>query len=79
MQYWISLKGNSMVKTFNTFQPQLNEENAVALSNEAKLSLYKKSQKSSIPVNVLEEVYRRGYSIWNESFVILQSNLHLIA
>jgi hypothetical protein len=62
-----------MVKKFKTFGPQLvfAEQAAgsvVALTNEQKLSLYKKSQKSGISTDVLEEVYRRGYSIWNESF-----------
>lgn len=62
-----------MVKRFKTFDPQLvfAEQiagSAIALTNEAKLSLYKKSQKSGIPTNILEEVYYRGYSIWNESF-----------
>jgi hypothetical protein len=62
-----------MIKKFKTFDPQLvfAEQiagSAIALTNEAKLSLYKKSQKSGIPTNVLETVYYRGYSIWNESF-----------
>lgn len=38
------------------------------INNSTKLSLYKKSQKSGISVDILEEVYRRGYSIWNDSF-----------
>jgi hypothetical protein len=62
-----------MVKKFKTFGPQLvfveqTTGSAVVLTNEQKLSLYKKSQKSSISTDILEEVYRRGYSIWNESF-----------
>jgi hypothetical protein len=62
-----------MVKRFKTFDPQLVvveqlDGSAIALTNEAKLSLYKKSQKSGIPTNVLETVYYRGYYIWNESF-----------
>jgi len=62
-----------MVKKFKTFDPQLvfAEQiagSAIALTNEAKLSLYKKSQKSGIPTNILETVYYRGYKIWNESF-----------
>jgi hypothetical protein len=62
-----------MVKKFKTFDPQLVfaehiAGSAIALTNEAKLSLYKKSQKSGIPTNVLETVYYRGYKIWNESF-----------
>jgi hypothetical protein len=62
-----------MIKKFKTFDPQLVfaehiAGSAIALTNEAKLSLYKKSQKSGIPTNVLETVYYRGYKIWNESF-----------
>jgi len=61
-----------MVKKFKTFDPQLvfaeQVGSAVCLTNEAKLSLYKKSQKTGIGTDILGEVYRRGYSIWNESF-----------
>ena len=61
-----------MVKKYNAFEPQLvfaeRKESAVALTNDQKLSLYKKSQKSGISTDILEEVYRRGYVIWNESF-----------
>jgi len=63
-----------MVKKFEKFStPQLDvvehrQEPAVVLTNEAKLSLYKKSQKSGIAINILEEVFHRGYSIWNNSF-----------
>ena len=62
-----------MVSKFNNFRPQLvfAEQSAgfaVVLTTEQKLSLYKKSQKSGISTNVLEEVYQRGYAIWNESF-----------
>lgn len=62
-----------MVSKFNNFRPQLvfAEQSAgfaVVLTTEQKLSLYKKSQKSGISTDVLEEVYRRGYAIWNESF-----------
>jgi len=61
-----------MVKKFKTFDPQLvfaeQVGSAVCLTNEAKLSLYKKSQKTGIGTDILEEVYRRGHSIWNESF-----------
>ena len=61
-----------MVKKFNKFGPQLvfaeQTESAIALTNEQKLSIYKKSQKSGISTDILEEVYRRGYHIWNESF-----------
>ena len=56
----------------NKVMPQLAErfdaQSAVALTDKQKLSLYKKSQKSGIPTNVLETVYYRGYKIWNESF-----------
>lgn len=41
---------------------------AVALPNKVKLSLYKKSLNSGISLSILEEVYNRGYSIWNEEF-----------
>jgi len=50
---------------------QLVAENAVAgisIDNKTKLSLYKKSTSSGIATNILEEVYRRGFGIWNESF-----------
>jgi len=61
-----------MVKKFKKFGPQLvfaeQAESAIALTNEQKLSIYKKSQKSGISTDILEEVYRRGYSIWNKSF-----------
>jgi len=62
-----------MVKKFKTFDPQLvfaeqTAGSAIVLTNEAKLSLYKKSQKSGYSTDILEEVYRRGYRIWNESF-----------
>lgn len=62
-----------MVSKFNNFRPQLvfaeqSAGSAVVLTTEQKLSLYKKSQKSGISTDVLEEVYRRGYIIWNESF-----------
>ena len=62
-----------MVKKYKAFEPQLEVveplvESAIVLTNEAKLSLYKKSQKSGISTDILEEVYRRGFTIWNESF-----------
>lgn len=61
-----------MIKKFNKFYPQLvfaeQAGSVIALTNEQKLSLYKKSQKSGISTDILEEVYRRGYSIWNETF-----------
>jgi len=62
-----------MVKKFKTFEPQsvVAEHFAgsdISLTNEQKLSLYKKSQKSGISTDILEEVYRRGYSIWKSTF-----------
>ena len=61
-----------MYRRFKTFDPQPEVEvrlgESVNLTDKAKLSLYKKSQNSGIPTSVLEEVYRRGYSIWDESF-----------
>jgi len=62
-----------MVKKFKTIDPQLvfaeqTAGSAVVLTNEAKLSLYKKSQKSGYSTDILETVYYRGYKIWNESF-----------
>ena len=61
-----------MVKKY-TIEPQQKvveqlSESAMTLSNKAQLSLYKKANYSNIPYYVLEEVYRRGYSIWNENF-----------
>jgi hypothetical protein len=40
----------------------------VELNDKQKLALYKKSQSSGYSTGVLEEVYRRGYSLWDESF-----------
>ena len=40
----------------------------VELNDKQKLALYKKSQSSGYSTGILEEVYRRGYSIWDESF-----------
>jgi hypothetical protein len=62
-----------MVKKFRKFEPQLvlaeqTTGSAVVLTNEQKLSLYKKSQKSAISTDILEKVYIRGYRTWNESF-----------
>lgn len=54
------------MKRFTAFETQLGE--SVVLTDKAKLSLYKKSQNTGYSVDILEEVYRRGYSIWNESF-----------
>lgn len=58
-------------KLKKVIDPQLVIEQsqiALALSNKVKLSLYKKSVNSGISANILEEVYRRGHSIWNDKF-----------
>ena len=55
-----------MVKKYSNFILQLESGAAVALSESAIKSLIKKSEKSDIPFEILEEVYIRGYSIWNE-------------
>ena len=62
-----------MLSSFSKFGLHENiveqyDGSAMALTNKAKLSLYKKSTQSSISTDILEEVYRRGYSIWNKSF-----------
>ena len=61
-----------MYRRFKTFDPQPEVEvrlgESVNLTDKAKLSLYKKSQNSGIPTDILEEVYRRGHSIWDEYF-----------
>lgn len=54
------------MKKFTTFETQLGE--SVELTDKAKLSLYKKSQNSGYSVDILEEVYRRGYRCWTEAF-----------
>lgn len=57
------------MKKYNDYTSQLVGESVEAiLSDKAKLSLYKKSSNSDIPVSILEEVYRRGYTIWNDQF-----------
>lgn len=60
------------MKTFLNFEPRHivkeESESVITLSDKAKLSLYKKSHKSGISTNILEEVYIRGASIWNENF-----------
>jgi len=56
-----------MVKKYTNFDSQLGES-AVELTDRAKLSLYKKSQNSGISIDILEEVYRRGYRCWTEVF-----------
>lgn len=61
-----------MKKHLKRNSPQLIKEivvaGTVALDNKTKLSLYKKSTNSGISPNILEEVYRRGYNTWNDSF-----------
>jgi len=63
-----------MNKKFNTFDTrpivveQTSESAVVTLTNKAKLSLLKKSENSGISYHILEQVYSRGYSIWNETF-----------
>lgn len=40
----------------------------VELNDKQKLAIYKKSQTSGYSTGILEEIYNRGYSLWNESF-----------
>lgn len=40
----------------------------MTLTDKQKLAIYKKSQISGVSTGILEEVYRRGYQLWNESF-----------
>lgn len=40
----------------------------VELTDKQKLAIYKKSHSSGYSTAVLEEVYVRGYHLWNESF-----------
>jgi hypothetical protein len=40
----------------------------VELNDKQKLAIYKKSQISGHSTGILEEVYRRGYNMWDESF-----------
>jgi hypothetical protein len=40
----------------------------VELNDKQKLALYKKSQSSGYSIAVLEQIYLRGYNLWNESF-----------
>jgi len=57
------------MKKYNEYTSQLVGESVeTILTDKAKLSLYKKSSNSDIPVSILEEVYRRGYTIWNDKF-----------
>lgn len=61
-------KGNSYMKNFKQFNNTASDAIAASLTTEAKLSLYKKSQKYDISISILEQVYSRGYSIWDDSF-----------
>lgn len=45
---------------------RIDLRSAVTLTDKQKLSLYKKSQKSGYPIDILEEVYNRGIESWNE-------------
>lgn len=40
----------------------------VELTDKQKLAIYKKSQTSGYSTGVLEQIYVRGYKLWNESF-----------
>jgi hypothetical protein len=62
-----------MVKNLYTLNLQLKVddqlvESVVPIDNKVQSSLYKKSKNSGIPINILEEVYLRGYNLWNENF-----------
>lgn len=61
-------KLRSLIENNNSRLELAEHASAVVLTNKQKLSLYKKSQNSGISVDILEEVYRRGHDIWNESF-----------
>jgi hypothetical protein len=54
-------------KVVTQLAERFDAQSAVALTDKQKLSIYKKSQKSGYPVDILEEVYRRGILTWNES------------
>lgn len=51
-------------KVMSQLAVRFESQSAVALTDKQKLSIYKKSQKSGYPVDILEEVYRRGIIIW---------------
>ena len=40
----------------------------VELTDKQKLAIYKKSQASGYSTGILEQIYNRGYNLWNESF-----------
>ena len=52
-------------KVMSQLAGRFESQSAVALTDKQKLSIYKKSQKSGYPVDILEEVYRRGIIIWD--------------
>ena len=52
-------------KVMSQLAVRFESQSAVALTDKQKLSIYKKSQKSGYPVDILEEVYRRGIIIWD--------------
>jgi hypothetical protein len=56
-----------MVKKYIQFETQLGES-AIVLTDKAHASLEKKSEKSGISTDILEEVYCRGYRCWTEAF-----------
>ena len=60
-------KLNNIINTQLEFEKP-HDRSAISLSEKAIISLQKKSQKSDIPFHILEEVYNRGYKIWNEDF-----------
>jgi hypothetical protein len=44
------------------------KSSVISLANKEKLSLYKKSRQSGYAIDILEEVYRRGFDSWDEKF-----------
>jgi len=60
---------------FNKLDNKTQLESVVDLTDKAKLSIYKKSSNSGFSTGILEEVYRRGYSSWDESFDISPEQL----
>jgi len=58
-------------KLVNIIEPQQLVEHlgsTMAIPSKVKLSLYKKSKISGLSLPILEEVYYRGYTIWNKGF-----------
>jgi hypothetical protein len=54
-------------KVVTQLAERIDSQSALTLNDKQRLSLYKKSQKSGISVDILEEVYFRGIFTWNES------------